>query len=308
MTKTQLTIVIPVYNRARIVKATLDSIEAQTLRPLEVVIVDNNSTDGTAEVLTSWAERVRTDDFKVTVISEIKKGPGAARNAGLKAVTTPWTMFFDSDDLMTPDHCFRAMATVEQYPQSDIVGWDIVMPAADGRRRYRPFVTRDMMRTNIFDSIFSTLHYMGRTDLFRRAGGWLESAEMGEDVELGHRILLLNPICVRMRGKGETVEVTVSKSSLMHDGTNRLSRLFPAFEAIRENLPQQSRHLIDLKYISEACGWAKNDPEQRSIVNQIISKQSLRRKILFRLFYIYGRAGGRGIGRIYRFFSSQKQA
>ncbi|MGN0223934.1 MAG: glycosyltransferase family 2 protein, partial [Muribaculaceae bacterium] len=56
MTNCELTIVIPVYNRATIVERTLASVAAQTLRPLSVVLVDNNSTDGTLSVLQRWAE------------------------------------------------------------------------------------------------------------------------------------------------------------------------------------------------------------------------------------------------------------
>lgn len=50
----ELTIVIPVYNRAGIVGRTLESVQRQTLRPLRVVLVDNNSTDATPEVLRAW--------------------------------------------------------------------------------------------------------------------------------------------------------------------------------------------------------------------------------------------------------------
>ena len=90
----QITIIIPVYNRAEVVKATLDSVAMQLYRPIDVILVDNNSSDNTLEVLNEWKQAVESDDFRVKVLSESNPGATAARNRGLKEVTTPYTMFF----------------------------------------------------------------------------------------------------------------------------------------------------------------------------------------------------------------------
>lgn len=89
-----ISIIIPVFNRAGIVGRTLDSIAAQTLRPLNIILVDNNSSDNTLEVLTQWGKDNSTDDFKITILQEKKPGAAAARNCGLKIVKTPYVMFF----------------------------------------------------------------------------------------------------------------------------------------------------------------------------------------------------------------------
>ena len=98
-----ITIIVPVYNRAHLVGATLDSIAAQTLRPIHLVLVDNNSQDNTLKVLLDFKKRHQSDDFKVTVLQETRRGAAAARNCGLQEATTEWVMFFDSDDIMAPD-------------------------------------------------------------------------------------------------------------------------------------------------------------------------------------------------------------
>ena len=64
--KAKLTIVIPVKDRAGIVDATLDSVHKQRLRPLDVVLVDNGSTDGTLAVLQAWKEHCEGPGFRVT--------------------------------------------------------------------------------------------------------------------------------------------------------------------------------------------------------------------------------------------------
>ena len=306
MSEALLSIVIPVYNRAEVVTPTLESIAAQTYRPLHLILVDNNSTDSTRAVLDAWATAHSDDEFHVRVIGENTPGPGAARNAGLGVVNTPGTMVFDSDDLMAPDHCTRAMAAATATPEAQIVGWDLWLPGPGGIKRFRPFTTRDMVRANIFESLFSTLHYMARTELFRLAGGWDEVARVGEDVELGHRLLMLHPVCVRMPGHGETVTVVPEPLSLMRDGGGRLDRLEPALENIRVNLLPAKQHLIDLQYICAACGWAADDPDAPRKIAEIISRQPRARRLIFRMLYFYGRHGGRGIGRIYRLFSPQK--
>lgn len=102
MSNPLLTVVIPVYNRANLVKDTLQSLADQTLQVFDVVLVDNNSTDNSLAVLQQWADEHSSHDRRITVLSEAKRGACAARNRGASEVKTPWVMFFDSDDLMDP--------------------------------------------------------------------------------------------------------------------------------------------------------------------------------------------------------------
>ncbi|MDE6485411.1 MAG: glycosyltransferase family 2 protein, partial [Duncaniella sp.] len=93
-------VIIPVYNRASIVEKTLRSIERQTVWPARVILVDNNSTDGTMQVLKRWAEEMTGRGLQVKVLSEAMAGAAAARNRGLDASAAEYVMFFDSDDVM----------------------------------------------------------------------------------------------------------------------------------------------------------------------------------------------------------------
>ena len=156
--RADITIVIPVHNRAEIVGRTLASVEAQTLRPLSVVLVDNASTDGTAGVLREWAARPHGLD--VRVVCETAPGAAAARNRGLSEVRTEWTMFFDSDDTMRPDHCRRAL---EAAGDCDMVGWDVCLHTTDGAEEVHRFYADDAQFHSLFHGSTATQRYMART-------------------------------------------------------------------------------------------------------------------------------------------------
>ena len=74
-----LSIIIPVYNREKIVSATLNCVAAQTFRPLNLILVDNNSSDGTLQVLLDFKEAHQTPDFSITVLQESTPGACAAQ-------------------------------------------------------------------------------------------------------------------------------------------------------------------------------------------------------------------------------------
>lgn len=88
-------VVIPVYNRASLLRATLASIATQRFRDFEVIVVDDGSTDGSAEVAREFEPLVR-------VLRQANKGPGAARNLALRHATGNYVAFLDSDDLWFP--------------------------------------------------------------------------------------------------------------------------------------------------------------------------------------------------------------
>lgn len=210
-----MTVVIPVFNRAAVVEDTLRSIEKQTLRPLKVILVDNNSTDSTFDVLNKWKARVDNEDLRVAVLKEIIPGAAAARNRGLSKVDTPYTMFFDSDDLMMPDHCMRAMCGFRENPGADIIGWDCLQQYASGQRtKCAIFYDRDVVWNNLFHGGMATQRYAARTSLFRRiVGGWDVSCRGWNDAEFGFRILLQQPVIVKLRGE-YTVRIIVSEESI----------------------------------------------------------------------------------------------
>ena len=98
----EVAVVIPAYNAARFLDATLESVEAQTAKPAETVVVDDGSTDDTA-VIAQAHDGVR-------IIRQQNAGVAAARNRGARATTAEWIAFLDADDLWTPDKLATQLA------------------------------------------------------------------------------------------------------------------------------------------------------------------------------------------------------
>lgn len=90
-----VSVVIPCYNAGRFLRETLDSILAQTRKPLEVIVVDDGSTDGSAAVADSFGPPVR-------VMRQPNQGESVARNHGLHEAKGDWVAFLDADDVWTP--------------------------------------------------------------------------------------------------------------------------------------------------------------------------------------------------------------
>ncbi len=88
-------VVIPVYNRKDLLKATLQSVFSQNDRDFEVLVVDDGSTDGSIDFVASLPE-------PITLLRQQNKGPGAARNLGLSVARGDYVAFLDSDDIWFP--------------------------------------------------------------------------------------------------------------------------------------------------------------------------------------------------------------
>ena len=105
-----ISVIIPAYNREKLLPQTLESLLRQTLPAEEIIVVDDGSTDRTAAVAESFGEPVR-------VIHQENSGPAAARNRGFLESLGEFIHFFDSDDLALPNkHEVQMKALQESEP------------------------------------------------------------------------------------------------------------------------------------------------------------------------------------------------
>jgi glycosyltransferase involved in cell wall biosynthesis len=114
-----VSVIMPVHNSARYLAEALDGVINQTLKDIEIICVDDGSTDGSAEILRGFAER----DGRVTILTQENKGAGAARNAGLAIARGKYLSFLDSDDLFEPKMLETACEEAEMY-DADFVIFD----------------------------------------------------------------------------------------------------------------------------------------------------------------------------------------
>ena len=291
--RADLTIVIPVYDRQDELCRCLDSILAQTLRPDRVIVVDDGSHDNSVDV-------ARQHPLAPLVITADHGGAAAARNIGLSEVTTGWTMFFDSDDIMSPEHLAKAMENIDD--RTDIVGWNVSYRTLTGSRHILRFETDDIRWHNIMHGTMSTQRYMARTELFRKAGGWSPEVRYWDDIELGSRLLALNPNVKKI----EAVNVTVIQSAKSISGTvwsdnpKKYQSFFDAAKSKDNAIP--SDWIALKKAILAADIFRENPAEGRRMFDSIELKT-----FPVRLAYYYRRTGMRGIARFLRPFFSKSE-
>lgn len=96
MEKGKISIIIPVYNLEKYLSACIDSILCQKYKNLEIIIVNDGSTDSSKEI----CEEYQNKDQRVRVFSQNNSGVSVARNKGIKHATGDWIMFVDGDDLV----------------------------------------------------------------------------------------------------------------------------------------------------------------------------------------------------------------
>ena len=112
----QISVVLPVYNTADVLRDTLDSIFAQDFKDFEVICVNDGSTDGSRDILAEYEEL----DSRLRVIDQENQGVAAARNRALRQVSAPYTLILDSDDIFVYD-MFSKLYKRAQITKADIV-------------------------------------------------------------------------------------------------------------------------------------------------------------------------------------------
>ncbi|MCD7723533.1 MAG: glycosyltransferase [Clostridiales bacterium] len=110
-----ISVIIPVYNTESYLRQCLDSMLAQTLSDIEIICVDDGSTDFSPGILQSYGEK----DSRIKIINQANKGAGAARNTGLEAAAGEYVFFFDSDDYLK-ENALEDMYSRAQELDADI--------------------------------------------------------------------------------------------------------------------------------------------------------------------------------------------
>jgi len=122
----RVSVIIPTYNRSRLVGAAIDSALAQTHPAVEVIVVDDGSTDDTAERLAAYGARIR-------VIRQPNAGVCAARNAGMALADGAFIAFLDSDDEWLPWKLAAQIAAFRQHPELQLAYTDAMVVDREGR-------------------------------------------------------------------------------------------------------------------------------------------------------------------------------
>lgn len=178
----QISVVLCTFNRADRVAGAVEAILAQEGADLELVVVDDGSTDATPAVLAA------IDDPRVRVVRKANGGLSTARNAGLAAATAPWVVFIDDDDRALPGWlaAYAALGADESVGIA-CCGSQFVDP--DGREL---FTASPIPLGPLYDGVVGSTvagTFAVRTDVARRAGGYLDGLGTRHQTELFVRLL-----------------------------------------------------------------------------------------------------------------------
>lgn len=128
-----ITIIIPVYNAGIYLDACLEGVARQSYPRIEVVIVDDGSTDGSGALCDGWKSKIPS----WTVLHRANGGPAAARNTGVDNSRGEFIAFVDSDDVVGPDYILNLWKLFEAYPQADVAMDTFVDKAGKWRHESR---------------------------------------------------------------------------------------------------------------------------------------------------------------------------
>ena len=194
-----VTVVTPAYNAAGYLPETVRSVLGQTFTDLELLIVDDGSTDDTLAV----ALRLAATDPRVRVVSTPNGGPAAARNTALRSARGEFVALLDSDDVMRPDYLVRQLAVFDACPDASIVTANAVNcgggPTFDGK----PFWPRvaGLERTTLLQLIEHEdavcILSVFRRSVYATIGGFNPAFNGNEDYEFWLRAALAGSVIAR---------------------------------------------------------------------------------------------------------------
>lgn len=176
----KVSVIIPAYNAEPYIGASLRSVMGQTYRHIEILVVDDGSTDTTAGIVAGYAQK----DDRIILISQQNKGLAAARNSGIARATGEYICILDSDDIMLPKKIERQLVYMEAHPDCDITYSDLYHFIDDTTRIYHhpmPAVGNDVYTSLLYGNSINPNAVFFRRSVYERFGGFDESLLSAED-------------------------------------------------------------------------------------------------------------------------------
>lgn len=203
MNNPAVSVVIPAYNAGDFIAETLESVFAQTYSPLEIIVVDDGSTDRTAEAVKNYIQE-NDNETNLRYIYQQNSGPSAARNLGIKSSTGKYVAFLDADDLWPEDKLTKQAGLMELYPEvvltfGDMRRFSKINGMAESmfmRQKYNReffgdfFYVKDAYKKLLSRNFIPTGTVMIRRKYFQNGFFFDESLRYVEDLDLWLRIAM----------------------------------------------------------------------------------------------------------------------
>ena len=267
-----VSVIIPTYNRSKLLVETVDSILSQTYPAAEIIVVDDGSTDDTEDVVRKMPGKVKYHRIK-------NSGESVARNVGVSLAASSWVAFCDSDDLWREDKLAKQMQLHDQVPrlQYSFTNFAIISDGIwsssskfdgapsdffDGCTRVSE--SGVICETSLYEKllrfqpIFPSTTLM-TVDLFKSLGGYSEtfSKTLGVDIEFHLRCVQHGPVgfisdpCVGIRKHSTNISGNYYRGAL---GTIKILRHALAHHSISESTREAIRNSIEICRVGAAYG------------------------------------------------------
>lgn len=194
-----ISVVIPAYNNGRYIRRSIDSVLAQTVAPLEIIVVDDGSTDNTAEEVQHYGQAVR-------YIRQDNAGASAARNTGVEAAAGDWIAFLDADDEWLPDKLKLQTALLKRNPNLVWTTGNYIECLCEEQRGAERIRQKDYINllcgNEFFVNLFESIQFQpwGCTDclliqknVLLEAGMFCVELPMANDIDMWFRIAYQYP-------------------------------------------------------------------------------------------------------------------
>jgi glycosyltransferase involved in cell wall biosynthesis len=202
-----VSVVIPTYNRSQRVNTALESALAQTYADLEVIVVDDGSTDGTGETIQQLIRRQDGQHKPIRYFFQANQGPSVARNKGIEQARGEWIAFLDSDDVWFPEKLELQVQAIQQFKDEcgacftdarlvNDLGMDASSFRSFGRHCDQTVGIASDALLSLAEAFcgfwLSTL--LVRTDLARQIDGFDPKIQCSEDHDFYFRLALITPL------------------------------------------------------------------------------------------------------------------
>jgi glycosyltransferase involved in cell wall biosynthesis len=227
-------VVIPLYNKRPFIRRALTSVLAQDFAEFELIVVDDGSTDGSAESLAELA------DPRLTILRQVNQGEGAARNAGMSIARGNWIALLDADDAWMPAHLSELARIAREQPAAGLISTRCVEATGDS---ISPAPVSGEPRLQVVDYFLQASRKVGfinatstavKAEVFRTLGGF-STARAGADLEYWARVALRYPVAVSERVTCVYFRDTGGVMSQLHAG--RAAARPPPMKELKELSP-----------------------------------------------------------------------
>ena len=184
-----VSVVMPAYNAAGFIADALNSALAQTYRPIEVLVADDGSSDGTAAVVKGFGA-------PVVYLHQQNRGPAGARNLALSHARGDFVAFLDADDLWHPRKLDLQVAAMQSDPELGMLGTQVTAKAPAGPAPDHPALTRVSYRRLYLGNLLTTSSVLVRRDLLNGAETFDEQFFGPEDFDVWLRVAARSAVAV----------------------------------------------------------------------------------------------------------------